>query len=811
MSVFYQDGRFAVRMLSKNLSFASIAILTLALGIGANTVIFGGVNALFLNPLPYRDPSRLVAISASDAGTGTGGIPLSFTKFTQLEQQSRVFESLGAYYTTTLGLATEREAEAVNAARVSLNFFHTFGMVTARGRDFLPEEEVQGGRDVVVISDGFWHSHFAGDEHALGKSLVLDGKASTIIGILPPSFRFPFQVPEPDVWLPRVSEHPLLKPAQIQSGAGYLLVVARLRAGETDAHAQAELNAISLQYKEQFSTYADAPRYGLTLTGLQESLVGNLRSSFLVLLAAVGLLLLITCANVANLLLARATTREKELALRKVLGASPARLIRQLVTESLVLSFVGGTLGVTLALLLMPLIRSLGSGQIPRLAEAKVDGTVLFFCLVLSAITGVLFGLAPAVQIAGRRVHDALKEGSRGSSIGSTRARSRAALVVSEIAIALVLMTAAGLFVESFAHLLGVNPGFTPQQLTAFPITLPTTRYARPERQAEFFRQLLEQARTVPGVQAAGMVSFLPLSGGRRLSYFCPEGQICQGLGKDPLIAFWQVSDGYFESVKTPLLRGRVFTRSDVAGGLPVAIISEAGAQRFWPNQNPLGKHIVGSRDHIAREVVGVVSDVKFSALNAADTEQMYLPFEQLPYPAMSLVVRSTVKLDALIPMVRGKIAQLDPTLAVANVSTMEEIVRTSIAQPRLITELVSMFAAFALLLAAIGIYGVMAYSVTARTREMGIRMSLGASRQDIFRLVVGQGARLTLAGVILGLLGAFALARLIATLLFGVRATDPRAFTLAAAILFVTSLGACYIPARRAIRVDPMVALRYE
>jgi len=356
-----------------------------------------------------------------------------------------------------------------------------------------------------------------------------------------------------------------------------------------------------------------------------------------------------------------------------------------------------------------------------------------------------------------------------------------------------------------------VNPGFTPQQLTAFPITLPTTRYARPERQAEFFRQLLEQARTVPGVQAAGMVSFLPLSGGRRLSYFCPEGQICQGLGKDPLIAFWQVSDGYFESVKTPLLRGRVFTRSDVAGGLPVAIISEAGAQRFWPNQNPLGKHIVGSRDHIAREVVGVVSDVKFSALNAADTEQMYLPFEQLPYPAMSLVVRSTVKLDALIPMVRGKIAQLDPTLAVANVSTMEEIVRTSIAQPRLITELVSMFAAFALLLAAIGIYGVMAYSVTARTREMGIRMSLGASRQDIFRLVVGQGARLTLAGVILWLLGAFALARLIATLLSGVRATDPRAFTLAAAILFVTSLGACYIPARRAIRVDPMVALRYE
>ena len=811
MQLFYQDAKFALRMLTNNLSFAAVAILTLALGIGANTAIFSTINAVFLRPLPYREPGQLLAVSAADPGSSGSGIPVSFTKFTLLEQQNQAFESIAAYYSTTLGLSASQETEAVQAARVSLHFFATLGIATARGRGFLAEEEVTGGPDVVMISDGFWHSHFAGDERTLGKSLDLDGKASTIVGILPPDFRFPFAAPEPDVWLPRVDEHALLKPAQIHSGAGYLSIIARLRSGEALSRAQAELDTFDQHYKEQFAGYADAPKYRLKAAGLEESLVGSLRSSFLVLLTAVGLVLLIACANVANLLLARATVRDKELALRKALGASRARLVRQLITESVVLSFIGGVLGLLLAALTMPVVRSLAPGQIPRLTEAKVDTGVLLFCLLLSGATGLVFGLAPALQMAGKRVHEALKEGSRGSSMGSGRGTSRALLVIGEIALALVLMTTAGLFVESFVQLMRVDPGFSARQLTAFPISLPAAHYAQPDRQAQFFRQLLDRIRAAPGIEAAAMVSFLPLSGASRLSYFCPEGHICQGLGKDPLLPFWQISDGYFNAVRTPLVRGRSFTASDSGASLTVAMVSETAARHFWPNQNPIGKHITGSRDRVPREVVGVVGDVKYDALNATDSEQMYLPFEQMPYPAMNLLVRSPFEQAALIPLVRATIAQLDSNLPVANVSSMESILQTSVAQPRLLMELVSIFAGFALLLASVGLYGVMAYSVSARTRELGIRMSLGASRQDIFRLVVGQGTRLSLVGVLIGLVASLALTHLISALLFRVHAADPLAFVVAAASLMLTSVCACYVPARRAVGVDPLVALRYE
>jgi len=446
-----------------------VAVLTLALGIGANTAIFSVVNAVLLQPLPYQDSSRLVAISQVILQTGSNGVPVSFTKFSQIREQARTLESTAAYYSLTASLVTEREPEAINGARVSNDFFKVLRVPPVRGRSFLPEEEQTGAADVAVISDGFWHSHFGGQEDVLGRNLSLDGKNVTIVGVLPASFKFPLQFPEPDVWLPRVTEISFLTPAQIRTGAGYLGVVARLRDGESIARAQAELDTINGRYKEQFGNYVDATRFALSASSLEESLVGALRPSLLVLLAAVGFVLLIACANVANLLLARATSREREIAVRKALGASRMRLIRQMLSESLLLSLGGGVVGVLLAMLSLPALRALSPGTVPRLAEAKIDPVVLVFSLVLCCATGIIFGLIPSLQAAGKELQESLKEGSRGSSEGGSRGVFRAILVVGEIAVALLLMTVAGLLMDSFARLMQVNPGFSTKNLMTFP------------------------------------------------------------------------------------------------------------------------------------------------------------------------------------------------------------------------------------------------------------------------------------------------------------------------------------------------------
>ena len=797
-----QDLKFALRMLRKNPAFTAVAVLTLALGIGANTTIFSVVHTVLLKPLPYPDAERLLSLSAS-----------SYPKFTMIREQARTLEVTAAYYTFTVSLATAGEPEALSGVHATANLFRGLEQTPARGRNFASEEELPGGANVAILSDGFWHSHFAGDPAVLGKTLVLDGNSATVIGILPAGFHFPFAFPEPDVWLPRVFEHPLLKPIQVQIGAGYLSVIGRLRPGNTLQQAQAELATLDDRYRQQFANYADANKDAATPKAfyLAESLVGAIRPSLLVLLAAVGLVLLIACANVANLLLARASAREKEIALRKALGASRGRLIRQLLSESLVLSVLGGLFGLALAFAAMPALRSIGSRTIPRIAEAHLDSIVLLFSVVLCLATAGLFGLAPAMQAAGKQLHESLKEGIRGSSSGGGRAGFRAALVVTEIAVALILMTGAGLLGETFARLMQVRLGFAPQGVTTFPLTLPGSRYAQPDRQLQFYRQLLEHVRAIPAVQSAGLVSFLPLSGGYRMSYFCAEGQICQGLGKDPLVAFWQVSSGYLESMRTPLLRGRLFDQRDISDGGLVSIVNETAANHFWPNQNPIGKHIAGSRDLVQREVVGVVADVKFSALNALSADQFYVPLEQMPYSTMTLVIRSTAQSAPLIAAVRAKIAEVDRTLPIPDILTMDNVIANSAAQPRLIMQFVSAFAAFALLLAAIGIYGVMAYSVSARRQEMGIRMSLGASSSDILKLVVGQGMRLAFLGVVIGVAASLALTRLIATLLFGVKATDPAIFAASAAALLITAFAACYLPARRATQVDPITILRSE
>jgi len=611
MQNLWQDLKFALRMLRKNPGFTAVAVLTLALGIGANTAIFSLVHTVLLQSLPYTGADRLLSLQQYETRSGTHGVPLSLPKFQLIAAQSQTLESVGVYYLRDVSLLTPGEPEVVSAARVSAGFFKVLGVAPARGRTFLPQEDEPGAAEVAIVTDGFWHSHFAADEDILGRTLVLDGVNATIIGILPPHFRFPFASPEPQIWLTRISDHPLLKPLQVNLGAGYLSGIARMRPGATISQVKAEMETINARYAQEFASHADAANHEIDIQSLQENLVGDLRRSLLVLLAAVGFVLLIACANVANLLLARTTAREKELALRKALGASRGRLAAQLLSESCVLSFLGGALGVFLAFVLVPVLRSVKNTGVPRLAEVRLDPPVLLFSFFLCVLTAVLFGLAPAQQAAGKQLHDALKEGLRGSSGGGRRGKFRALLVAAEIAIAMVLLTGSGLLIESFAELLRVNLGFSPQGLLTFPIALPGSRYALPAQQAEFFRQALQGVQTLPSVESAGFVSFLPLSGGYRLSYFCVEGQICQGIGKDPLIVFWQVSPGYFQTMRTPQLQGRFFDEHDSATGAPAAIVNEALARHYWPNENPLGKHIAGSRDPFQREVIGVVADAK--------------------------------------------------------------------------------------------------------------------------------------------------------------------------------------------------------
>src|SRR5271170_4573907 len=529
-----QDLKFALRMLRKNTAFTVVAVLTLGLGIGANTAIFSVIDAVLLQPLPYRDSTRLVQISQIVLQSQTPGLAVSFTKLEQLRAQSQTLESVAAYYPLTASLVTEHEPEALPGARVSLDFFRVLGVTPARGRTFLIEEEQPGGRDVAIISDSFWHSRFGGDEGLLGRVLTIDGKNVTVVGILPKKFSFPLQVPEPEIWMPRVDESAALRPEQIRSGASYLSVIGRLRPGVTLATARAEVKTINARYRDQFGSYVDATKYELVADSLQESVVGALRPSLLVLLAAVGFVLLIACANVANLLLARATAREREIAVRKALGASQSRLVRQLLSESLLLSFAGGILGVVLCAALMPTLRAISPGAVPRLAEARVDGGVLMFSLLLCIVTGIVFGLVPSLQAARSEVQSSLKDGGRGASEGAGRGRLRGSLVVAEVAIALVLMTGAGLLIESFAHLMRLDPGFTSKSVMTFPLSLPPARYTQLAQQTEFYRQLLEHIRSIPEVQAAGITSYLPLGGGARYVFVCPEGLVCQKVGKDP-------------------------------------------------------------------------------------------------------------------------------------------------------------------------------------------------------------------------------------------------------------------------------------
>jgi putative ABC transport system permease protein len=806
-----QDLRFGARMLRKNPGFTVVAVLTLALSIGANTAIFSVIDAVLLRPLPYKNSDQLVAIAANNVQRGINGLPVSFTKMTRVREQTRTLQSVGAYYPLNASLTTHGAPEQISAARATAGFFDVLGVIPAEGRGFLPEEDGEGGADVAIISDGFWHSHFGAAPDLIGRAIPLDGKSVTVVGVLPASFHFPFAQPEPDVWLPRVFDPIALTPVMIRTGASYLVVFARLQPGEALAQSQAELDAISETYAKDFPGYVDASNYSLEVVSLKESLVGPLRVTLLLLLSAVGFVLLIGCTNIASMLLARSTTRQKEIAIRQALGASPPRLMRQLLTESVLLSALGGILGVVLAAGGLRLLRLLPPGTIPRIEEVSLNGGVLIFSVVLCVVTGIAFGLMPSLLASHRDVNETLKESGRGSNEGRKSRSSRAALVVVEVAIAVVLVTGAGLLMKSFGNLMHVDPGFSPANVTTFLMTLPKSHYPQPAQQAEFYRRLVESVQTLPGVQSAGVSSFLPLAGAIRYVYFCPEGMVCQGIGKDPVIAVRQITPDYLQTMRIPLLRGRVFNQQDIAGVKPVVIINRTVAQKYFPAQDPIGRHLANSRDKIQMEIVGVVGDVKFTGLNTPYIPEMYMPQAQNPAATMTLVVCSTSNPQPLIAAVRQKTAEIDPDLPLSNIASMSEVVSASVAQPRLTTQFTGFFAGLALLLTAVGIYGVLAYSVTQRTHEMGIRMALGASRVEILKMVVGQGMKLVLAGLVFGLVVSLAVTRLLSTLLFGTSARDPLTFAAVTLLLIVVALLAAYIPARRAAQVDPIVALRYE
>ena len=808
MGTFLQDIRYGLRRIVQNPGFSAIAVLTLALGIGATSTIFSVVNAVLLRPLPFHDPQHLVAVSQVTTDTQAGAVPMSFTKYEAIRDQSQSLARIAVYYPISPSLGGESEPEQIAAARVSGDLFGLLGVAPQLGRGFDAAEMTPGGADAAVITDGLWHRRFGGEPTVLGRTLRLDGNDVTVVGVLPAAFRFPLQLPEPQVWMPRVSEPDALTPAQVHSGASYLSFVARLQPGRTIAQAQAELDTINARYREQYGSYVDATRFRLQAQSLAESLVGTSRPPLALLLAAVAFVLLIVCTNVASLQLARGSARVREMAVRKALGASRVRLVRQLLVESLALSLVGGALGLLLALAAVPLAQQITAGTLPRLEETRVDGTVLLFSLALCGLTAVAFGVVPALHASRGDLQTGLRQGGRGSSDGAARSRLRV-LFVGEVAVALVLLTGAGLLVRSLAGLVSVDPGFKPQGVTAIPITLPVARYSQPARQADLFRQLLERAAALPGVKAAAATSYVPLSGAFRFVFFCPEGRVCEGIGKDPVIAQRQITPDYFEATRTPLRRGRPFTAADTAQSLPVVIVNETTARRYWPGADPIGKHLANSRDKVQREVVGVAADVKFRSLDAPNIEEMYLPLAQSPWPSMTVLVRSDTDPRPLVAAVRRELARLDPDIAVSGVQSLDEIVSGSVAQPQLVERVVAVFAVLALVLASIGIYGVMSYSVAERTRELAVRMALGAGPREILRLVLGEGLGLTAAGLVLGLAVSLAATRLMSSLLFGVSATDPVTFGGAVGVLAATALLASFLPARRGMRLSPVRALR--
>ena len=801
----WQDVRCGLRMLRKNAGFAMVAVLTLALGIGANTAIFSVIHAVLLSPLPYDHPDRITLVRESNPSKGFEQFSVSPPNYMDWKNAAGAFEQMASMSRGQFSYTGGAEPERLVGARVAASFFSVLGAQPELGRTFLPDDDVVGKAGVVVLSHGLWTQHFGSDPQVIGKSLTLDGESYRVIGVMRNGFQFPRGV---QLWLPSEFDERSLSPRA--RGAHYLTVIARLKPGASIDQAQAEMVAISKRLEQLYPNTNTG--WTSKVVALSEATVGNIRPTLLVLFGAVGFLLLIACANVANLLLARATARQREIAIRFSLGASRLRIARQLLTESILLSGIACALGLLLAEWAMRALRTLPPSTLPRAESIGLDLPVLGFAAGVAVLTALLFGFAPALQITRGAPSETLKEGGRTASAGRHGVRS--ALVVLETTLALVLLVGSGLLFKSFLRLQTVDPGFQSKNILTANISLPKSKYSTDAQTIQFFGQVLERMQAVPDVKEAAVASGNPIDGSNLSFVFATKQLQALAPADQPSAGYYVVSPNYFHTLGIPLLVGRYFTQGDFAGSPRVAIISQAVAQRFFHDRSPIGQTIkigVGAGDPPWREIVGVVGDVKDDGLGEAATMTVYEPCTQQVWSSMSLFLRSDSDPSHLASVLRSQVMSVDKDQPVAEIATGEQMMSQAVAQPQLRTLLLSLFAGLALVLASLGIYGVMSNMVAQRTHEIGVRMALGAGQRSVLRLVLSNGMRLTLLGIALGTAGAFALTRLMKSFLFHVTPTDPATFLEVALFLFAVALLASYIPARRATRVDPVVALRYE
>ncbi|HEX7317680.1 MAG TPA: ABC transporter permease [Pyrinomonadaceae bacterium] len=804
----WQDMRYGVRTLIKSPAFTVVAVLSLALGIGANTAIFSVVNGILLRPLPYPEAERIVAVwhtPPQDSFPGMKRFSVSPGNYLDWKEQSRAFEQMAIYGYAGLSLSGGNgDPVPVTGAAVSSDFFSVLRTEAFKGRTFSPDEEQIGRDQVVVLGNGLWRRAFGADPNLVGRTVNLNSRSFTVVGIMPAGFEFP---QEAELWVPLAWD---AEERQTRAIHDYL-VVARLKQDASLAQAQAEMSTISVRLEQQ---YPEANKgWGAVVIPLHEDLVGDVRLALLMLFSAVGFVLLIACANVANLMLARGANRKKEIALRIALGATRGRIVRQLLCESVLLSVVGGLLGLLLAGWGGQLLVRLSAGSLPNTAEVGVDAWALGFTLLVSLAAGVLAGVAPALQFSKNELAETLKQGTGRSAAGSVRQRTRKALVVCEVAMSLILLIGAGLMIRSFWKLQDVNPGFDVSNTLTLSVGLPSTRYPEPQQQLAFHDRVMEQIRALPGVVSVGSTTTIPLTGGGSKQPFTVEGRPAPPVSEQPLAQTRYVSPDYFSAMGIPLKQGRPFEDRDRDGSPQVVIISEAMARHFWPGEDPVGKRLTASfhEKQGPREIVGVVGDVKSRGLDDEAASTMYLPFRQAPRPWITFVARTASDPEGFIQPLSKAVYAVDSEQALSSVRTMEQVLTESLSGRRFYMTLLMTFAGLALALAAVGVYGVMNYSVMLRRRELGIRIALGARGLDVLRLVLGQGLALTLIGVGVGMAGAYALTRLMASLLYGVTATDFLTYGSVSGVIILVGLLASFLPARRATKVDPMIALRSE
>jgi predicted permease len=812
-----QDLHFSARMLRKNPGFVGVAVLIMALGIGANTAIFSVIDALLLAPAPYQDADRLVIVWESNAQHAKADNVVSPPDFLDWQSQSDVFTGMAAMADSRANLTGNGDPEQVVVQYVSVNFFEVLGVSPLFGPGFLPENGQDGKDNCVVLSHGFWKQHFAGDPTVIGKNLTINGKLRTVVGVAPEKFNWfikqgSLTAAKPEMWSPFVFP----KSFSDRKNVGrFLTVVARMKPGVTPARAQSAMDAIASRIAREYPN--DNGHWGATVVPLRRQLSGDLRPALLVLLSAVGLVLLIACANVSSLLLARAAAREREVAIRFAMGASRWRVARQLLTESILLSIAGGAFGGVVAFWGTNALLAASPTNLLDLRAVFVDARLLLFTATLSLFSGLLFGFLPAYLSTRSAISESLKEGSRGATTGRHRRLVRSGFVVAQMALALLLLAGSGLLIRSFIHLAGVAPGFDANNLLTFSVTLPTSKYAKDPATLSFFQNLLLRLAKLPGVRAVSMDSYPPFAGRGAGTTVHILGEPDRPASEFPVASVCVVGPDYFPAMGIPLRAGRTFDSEELAEERHVVIVNQAFVTQYLFGKDPLGRKLVifmkslAEGENTPSEVIGVVGDVHLMGLDEAKNPIVYWPHPELVYNRMTVLVRTQSDPLALVSAARAQLRELDPELPMANVATMDDLLSNSLSRSRFTMFLLGIFAAIALLLAAVGIYGIIAFNVTQRTQEIGIRAALGAQHRDVLRMILGEGIRLVFLGVFIGTLGAFFTTHFLASLLYGTTPTDPLTFAAVALLLTLVALAACYIPARRAMRVDPIVALRYE